>query len=1296
MSFVIAPLRKRIDFGNIHNESNRRVLQRSIIVLYFLLSCAWLQNHFIAINQLSSRHPREICAYPSLHLRRAALIPNMDKDEMMRHQENDQRSGPFCGRRPTIGLLNPRLDLGFQRAAWLSVASAAKARDLNLILLDGGVLHSPDETASPASIVYSLIHPDRIDGLIVWSSSLSWWMTPQQMVEICERYRPIPLVSVGQALPGIPSIIVDNYQGVRDLVVHLIETHGYRRIAFLHAPEGNREGALRFQGYTDALTIHGIPLDPCLASSYTNWDRKDGVAAIHLFIEERGLRPGIDFQAIVSVNDDMACGAVEALQARGIRVPDDVAVTGFNDDEEGRAMIPALTTVRQPIEMMGEQSVGHLRALLRQEPVPKQLALPLEIVVRRSCGCMSHSITKAAGRLTRDTCDAAPAKTATDLTASAAGWLVDLRQMMHVEATSFPSSLRERLVDSFVASLQLDEHAARLRMSELTSALYRYIMAGADAAEMQEAISILHGQVLPFLLSNSEMYSIAEDFWQQVRITIQEAAVQRQAYRRFLDYQRSQVLSEVNQEMQTAGNWTKLMDAVALGLPRLGVKSCYLALYEDPAKPTAWSRLMLAYNENGRITLGDGLCFPSPQLVPPQLLPSDRHLSLVTLPLYFRDRLLGFVVLEVDPAISSLCESLRQHLSTAVEVMRLRAETQDAWQQAEQANTLKSRFLASVSHELRTPLSLIVGTTEIMLREADAGAYDLPAAPRHDLDSIHTSAQHLGDLIGDVLDLAACQIGELRLMYAPLDLSDVLREVSKLGEPLARARGLAWRSQIPAYLPLVWGDRARLRQVTVNLIANAIKFTDQGVVTLRARSQGKTVTVEVSDTGVGIPAAEQEIIFDEFRQSERTAERGYGGVGLGLAISKRLVELHQGEIGVHSSGEEGGGSTFCFTLPVLAQPPSEPVNAGARRDTVLVLTTSAGGCEALRQHLTQKGFPVEVLTVAAGNEWITQIMSDPPGAVVLDFEPATERGWELMKILKENSATQAIPVVFYSLAEDGERGAVLELGYASKPLCAAELARTLKQHSGKPARHGKVKTILLVDDDPGALDLHERELRLHLTGWQIRKARNGREALQKMKETLPDLVLLDLMMPELDGFGVLEAMRSREATRDVPVIVLTAQILTNADMARLGRGVTAVLDKAIYSRSEVLAHVEAAVARVKRMRYNAQLLVRRTMAFIHDHYADELTREQLAKEVSVSERYLTRCFRLETGLTPIMYLTRYRIKRARALLEEGALSVTEVALATGFSDSHYFSKVFRVVVGISPSLYQRGERLHPD
>ena len=195
-----------------------------------------------------------------------------------------------------------------------------------------------------------------------------------------------------------------------------------------------------------------------------------------------------------------------------------------------------------------------------------------------------------------------------------------------------------------------------------------------------------------------------------------------------------------------------------------------------------------------------------------------------------------------------------------------------------------------------------------------------------------------------------------------------------------------------------------------------------------------------------------------------------------------------------------------------------------------------------------------------------------------------------------------------------------------------------------------------------------------------------------MERDRPDLVLLDLMMPEIDGFKVLELMRDRTLTRDVPVIVLTAQILSGDDMARLQQGVAAVLEKGLFRASEVLAQVETTLARSKHLGNEAQRVVRQAMAHIHEHYAEPLSREELARRLGVSERHLNRCFHQELGLPPMTYLNRYRVQRARELLEQGDQSITEVAMAVGFSDSNYFGRVFRQEVGVSPGLYQRGQR----
>jgi signal transduction histidine kinase len=216
-----------------------------------------------------------------------------------------------------------------------------------------------------------------------------------------------------------------------------------------------------------------------------------------------------------------------------------------------------------------------------------------------------------------------------------------------------------------------------------------------------------------------------------------------------------------------------------------------------------------------------------------------------------------------------------------------------------------------ISHELRTPLTLITGLSELMLWDAD-GQKPLN---RENLERVHLTAQHLDGLIRDVLDLARDEMGELKLVYEPLDLARTLEAIVVVGEQLAREKELGWQAQIPANLPPVWGDRTRLRQVVLNLINNAVKFTEKGEINLRVTPDRELITISVADTGLGILPTEQSVIFDEYRQSDRTAARGYGGLGLGLAICKRLVEMHGGEIGVRSSGREGEGATFYFTLP---------------------------------------------------------------------------------------------------------------------------------------------------------------------------------------------------------------------------------------------------------------------------------------------------------------------------------------------------------------------------------------------
>jgi YesN/AraC family two-component response regulator len=321
---------------------------------------------------------------------------------------------------------------------------------------------------------------------------------------------------------------------------------------------------------------------------------------------------------------------------------------------------------------------------------------------------------------------------------------------------------------------------------------------------------------------------------------------------------------------------------------------------------------------------------------------------------------------------------------------------------------------------------------------------------------------------------------------------------------------------------------------------------------------------------------------------------------------------------------------------------------------------------------------------------MTRLAAAQPSFIVLDVGLVPSQGWAVLKALKSRSDLLHIPVLFCSLQQEG--GALLELDYLLKPIGMTDLMQALDQQwlTGEGRQAGK--TILIVDDDVRTVEMHARMVQSHSSAHLILKARHGREALDLLQSEHVDLIVLDLMMPELDGFGVLDVLRANPSTQDIPVIVVTGQVLTESDMAQLNRGVATVLGKGLFSVDETLAHIEAALAQKRRLKIEAQQLVRQAMAYLHEHYAQPISREDVARHVNMNEDYLTFCFRKELGMTPIAYLNRYRINQAKQLLATRPLSITEVALEVGFYDHSYFSRVFRSEVGLSPDAYRRAQK----
>jgi signal transduction histidine kinase/DNA-binding LacI/PurR family transcriptional regulator/AraC-like DNA-binding protein len=1198
---------------------------------------------------------------------------------------------------PTIGYLTTAISPGVGLAVWSGVVDAAQERAANLFTFLGGPLSDPVPFGAQANILYSLAAACDLDGLLIWASSIGGFVDHAEVDQLCQRYAPRPMVNLTLPLRGIPTTVIDSYGGMRELVEHMITMHGYRRLGFIRGPETHYYAQERYRAYADVLREYGLTLDPRLVTPPLDWTQATGSEAIRVLLDERNVRLKVDVDAIVAANDAFALGAIATLRSRGIQVPREVAVVGFNDSQESRFSTPPLTSVALPFHQQGSASVGLLLEAMAGRNVPAQLTLLPRLVVRQSCGCPDPEVVRAADQ-------GAPAirGSLAALAAQRRRFAADMERADGGFAPGSTPGLALRLWDAMMA--ELGGGPGGCFLAELEGVLSQ-ADGDDDLSEWQNLVSLLRRTTLGTLAGTALQQ--AEAMWQQARVTIGKHAHRTEARRCQEVEAQATVLRQIGAACNAVADLEGLMDVLAEGLPRLGIPSGCLALYGDPQpwrypqEVPPWSEWVMAYDRRGRVAVEPGGCrFRSGQLLPPELVPANDPHSFVVVPLYFREQQLGLAVLETGPRDGTVYDALRVQISSALQGVRLLTRNVELYHQAlraeeeaeegrrlaEEADSLKSRFLSMVSHELLTPLVLLVGLSEMMLKEAGADQTTIPESHRQDLQRIYTSSQHLGSLVRDVLDLARSQVGELRLTRAPLNLGETLRAVALVGEELARTKGLTWYAEIPAQLPLVMGDAARLQQVALNLVTNAIKFTAAGHVRLTVAGDGERVRVCVSDTGLGVPLAEQQLIFDEFRQSERTATRGYGGLGIGLAICRQLVTLHGGEIGVRSSGEEDGGSEFYFSLPVASEE-ELAADQDVRLSTVLVLAQRAADGAYLREQLSRQGFEVQVLGMAETPHWRPHLLSAPPGAIVLDAR-AADLAWDITALLKQRPATSDIPVVLCALSPESDGGAALSLDAMTKPLAGEALAEALRRHGLAPAETGE-PTIMVVDDDPHILEMHSRLARSAVPQARIVGAANGRLALERMRQAQPTLVLLDLMMPEVDGFAVLEAMQADEQLRRIPVIVLTAQSLSQSDMARLNQGVAAVLGKGLFSAEETLARIEAALAVNKRLGSEAQRTVRKAMACVHEHYAESLTRDDIAGHAAVSVRHLNRCFAEEMGISPMTYLQRYRIAQAKRLLETSSQSITEVALAVGFGGSSYFAETFRKETGVSASEYRR-------
>jgi GAF domain-containing protein/CheY-like chemotaxis protein len=555
--------------------------------------------------------------------------------------------------------------------------------------------------------------------------------------------------------------------------------------------------------------------------------------------------------------------------------------------------------------------------------------------------------------------------------------------------------------------------------------------------------------------------------------------------------------------------------------------------------------------------------------------------ALMAIPLLREDHLIGGLTVnkktpgEFSPDVVDLLKTFASQSALAIQNARLFREIGDKSRQLEAADRHKSEFLANMSHELRTPLNAIIGYSEMLQEDAaDLGAEQFT----DDLKKINAAGKHLLELINAVLDLSKIEAGKMELYLESFDVAGLVRDIAAVIQPLAAKNANRLDVRCSDAVGTMRADLTKVRQALFNLLSNACKFTDRGAISLAVAREAidhqDWVVFSVTDTGIGMTAEQLAKLFEAFTQADAATTRRFGGTGLGLALSRRLCRMMGGDVTVES--EPGRGSTFTIRLPAqvadaipesaVSAAPAEDVPAG--NGTVLVIDDERTVRDLMQRFLLKEGF--RVVTAASGEEGLRRAHEMRPDTITLDVMMPGMDGWAVLTALKADPDIADIPVVMLTIVDDKNLGYALGAAdYLTKPIDRERLVAVL-------GKYRRDRPVLVVDDDVEVRQLLRRML--EPAGYAVVEAENGRVALKHLREGPPSVILLDLMMPEMDGFEFVAEFRRHEDWRGVPIVVITAKDLTHEDRERLNGYVQKILQKGAYGRDELLAEVRDLVA----------------------------------------------------------------------------------------------------------------------
>lgn len=724
--------------------------------------------------------------------------------------------GSLRPRRLTIGFLVDSIHESYQSTVLAGVVDAAKAADVCVLCFCGGVLEAGDVSAPQRNAIFKLVDPHTVDGLVVMSGAIGNVVGAAEMAAFCAAYRPLPIVSIAAALDGVPSVVVEDDTGMRDVVAHLIDVHARKHVAFIRGPQANEEAERRYRVYREVLGERDIPFRPERVVRGT-FERASGEKSVRVLIDDRKVR----FDAIVAASDEMAIGAVRELFARGIRVPEEVAVVGFDDVEAAQFCFPPLTTVRQPLYEQGRIATEMLLGELRGEPTHERMLLHTRLVTRRSCGCgpdnaTYNNVELQGGDIRTLSHEKGPSVAAAVVAALGAS------------ASAADGARCAKVVSAFIADLG-GTTSQFLRVLE--DALRVHLVAGDAMGSWQDALDALRRATLGWM-NHPDLRNRGEDLIHAARALAGRYAELSQADRRTKAETFSRVLNETSGALATSFDRSTLEKNLAQHLPRLGIDHMYLSVYRNQAGDTISSRLVFALDPDGT-PLPAKTRFPSKWLVPEGVLPKHRS-DFVVQPLFFDSERLGIVLLELGPVTGRLYETLRDQISAALKgsdlvqrvvehdrqrqrLLRYILDVTPDMQRVQPLADLYQKILSHALGMLESPrdsstdqevstippprraglLASVDGSTMIVRASTEDGAVNLPVEQclkPEQLERVHAALEHCAVEVGEHSAVIPLRAGEATLAVVHLDCAGASLPDAEFLSTLANQASAAIRS----------------------------------------------------------------------------------------------------------------------------------------------------------------------------------------------------------------------------------------------------------------------------------------------------------------------------------------------------------------------------------------------------------------------------------------------------------------------------------------------------------------------